>query len=91
MRLKGWGRVIAAVVTHKGIGCEGEDRFNGQKRIGLNESGGVIYGYGQFPACTSFMPLHMQHVITFFQHFLVSCVIFNTHTLYCQIYPCVTC
>lgn len=88
--LKGWGRVIAAVVTHKGItcGCEGEDGFNGQKRIGLDENIGVIYSYGPFTACTSFMLQHMQYVIAFF---LVFFVIFNTQARQCQIYPQFTC
>lgn len=56
--LKGWGQVITAVVIQRGMmcECEGEDRFNGQKRIGLNEDTGIIYSYSLSfgTACTSF-------------------------------------
>lgn len=48
--LKSCGQVFAAAVTQREIisGCEGEDRINGQKRIGLNEDVGVIYSYSPF-------------------------------------------
>lgn len=61
----------AAAAAHNMIsrGCEGEDRFNGWKRIAFNLSIGFIYIYSSFNACTSFMLQYLSYVITLLQHF----------------------
>lgn len=81
---RGRGRVIAAAVIHKGIRCgsEGEDRFNGRKKMRFNESIGVIYSYGQFAAHAPPLLQHVQYLIMFCSSgsiSLVSSLIYTLH------------